>query len=345
MYKITLRSPAAFKLILIVLLGAAAVFFSKEVSGGINEGIYFCVSVLVPSVFPFMIISSLTAKINLGFSGRKINKISNSLFGLSAKTVFTVLIGIIGGYPVAAKGISSLYKNGSISEKEAAKAAYIAVGAGPGFLITYVGVRLLNSYEAGAALLVSQITSVIIIGIINRFIFGKGIYNSKKEISVEPSAFEIFISSVKSAVYAIIEMCAIVCVFSAVIKVIEKYSGGNDLVNILLEVSRACYFLSENGSIVPIAFAVGFGGICVHIQIFQALGTIRIKKWLFFLYRIIQGGITAALTYLICKVFNITIPVFSSIRGDFTLSLSGSVVGSSLLILTGICFLFSIKNN
>lgn len=345
MYKITLRSPAAFKLILIVLLGAAAIFFSKEVSGGINEGIYFCVSVLVPSIFPFMIISSLTAELNIGFSGRIINIISNSIFGLSAKTAFTVLIGILGGFPVGAKGIGALYKNGSISEKEASKAAYIAVGAGPGFLITYVGVRLLNSYEAGAALLISQIISVIIIGIINRFIFGKVNYNSNNEIKININAFNVFLNSVKNAVYATIEMCAVVCVFSAIIKVIEKYSGSNDIVNIILEVSRACYFLSENDSIVLIAFAVGFGGLCVHIQIFQALGNIKIKKTLFFLYRIIQGGITAALTYLICKIFSITTPVFSSIRGDFSLSLSGSVVGSSLLILTGICFLFSIKNN
>lgn len=345
MYKRALKSPPVFKLIFIVIMGAGTIFFSKEVSGGINEGIYFCVTVLVPSIFPFMIISSLTAKLNLGFTGKTFNRITNSLFGLSAKTVFTVLIGISGGFPVAAKGISVLYKNGSISEREAAKAAYTAVGAGPGFLITYIGIRLLNSFDAGAALFSSQIISVIILGIINRIIFGKGDYNSKFEIKTKINTFEAFISSVSDAVYAVIEMCAVVCVFSSIIKVIEKYSGERDIVNIILEVSRACYKLSENGNIVLIAFAVGFGGICVHIQIFQALGSIKIKKGLFFFYRIIQGGITAALTYLFCKVFNITIPVFSSIREDFSLSLSSSVVGSSLLILTGICFLCSIKKN
>ena len=345
MYKISRKSPAAFKLVLIVILGAGTIIFSKEVSSGLNEGIYFCVTVLVPSIFPFMIISSLTAKSGLSFSSKALNKVSNFLFGLSAKTAFTVLIGVLGGYPVAAKGIGSLYKNGSISEREAVKAAYTAVGAGPGFLVTFIGVRLLNSFEAGAALLVSQTVSVFLLGIINRIIFGKGNYNSDKEIKSNLNAFELFTSSVSGAVYSTIEMCAVVCVFSSIIKIAEKFLGNSYIIYILLEVTKACCKLSENGNIVLIAFAAGFGGICVHIQIFQALGKVRIKKWIFFLYRIIQGGITAALTYYICKVFKITIPVFSSIRGDYSLTLSSSVAGSSLLILTGICFLCSIKNN
>ncbi len=331
-------------LILIILLAAGTIFFSKEVTSGVYKGIYFCTEVLVPSIFPFMVISAFTAKCGLSFSGKVFNRISHLLFGISAKTLFAVIIGILGGYPVAARGISTLYENGEISEKEAANASYIAVGAGPGFLITFIGARLLNCIEAGVILLISQIVSVIILGIINKIIFKKDNYNSDKEIKrTDKKLINIFTQSVSSAVYGAIEMCAVVCVFSALISISQKYFGENDYINILLEVTTACSRLSASGSIVPIAFAAGFGGISVHFQIFQALGKIKINILLFFFYRILQGAITASLTALLTKIFGITIPVFSGTQGDFTLGLSSSVIGSSLLILTGICFLFSIK--
>ena len=341
MYKYRVKTP--LKLILITALGIGAVFFSKEISDGIYKGICFCAQVLAPSIFPFMIISAVTAKSNLRFSGKRLNRISNFLFGLSAKSLFAVILGIMGGYPVGAVGIHSLYKKGDISGKEAAKASYIAVGAGPGFLITFVGIRLLNSAELGAVLLISQIISVIILGIINRIIFGKENFNSDKEINSPAKAENIFIEAVRKAVYSLIEMCAIVCVFSAAVNIAETYIGNNEYISVLLEVTTACYKLSENGSIILIAFAIGFGGLSVHFQIFQALGDIRINKALFFFYRIIQGLTTAFITYIFIKLFKISIPVFSSAKGNFSLGLSSSALGSCLLILTGICFLYSLK--
>lgn len=345
MYKIIGNSSAKIKVIMITALMISTICFSKEVSDGIYKGIYFCAEILVPSIFPFMVVSALTAKSELSFSGRIIGKIFRSVFGLSEKTAVAVLIGVFGGYPVGARAIGTLYKEKAISEKEAVIAAYTAVGAGPGFLITFIGIKLLHSFEAGIVLLISQFLSVIIIAIINRIIFGKENYISNNEYKRPRKAKNIFIESVSCAVYATIEMCAMVCVFSAFSSVIEKYLGNHNLIYILLEVTRACLKLSENSNLLFIAFAVGFGGICVHFQIFQALGNIRINKLLFFLYRIIQGLITAFFTYILTKLFNITIPVFSNTKGNFPLGLSSSVLGSTLLIITGFCFLYSIHNN
>ncbi len=343
MYKNQYRAKTPLTLTLITALGISAVFFSKEISDGIFKGMCFCAEILAPSIFPFMIIAAVTANSSLSFSGKAINNISNRVFGLSAKSLFAVILGISGGYPVGAVGINSLYKKGVISGKEAAKASYIAVGAGPGFLITFVGIRLLNSAEIGAVLFTAQIISVIILGIINRIVFGKENFNSDKEINISDKAGNIFIKSVRSAVYSLIEMCAVVCVFSAAVSITEARLFYNDFISVLLEVTTACYKLSESSNVILIAFAAGFGGLSVHFQIFGALGDIKINKLLFFLYRIIQGITTAFITYLFIKLFNITVPVFSSVKGNFTLGLSGSALGSCLLILTGICFLYSLK--
>ncbi|MCH5303646.1 MAG: hypothetical protein J1E41_02170 [Ruminococcus sp.] len=346
MYKIESKLSAGLKLALIVLAGIAVLFFGKESSSGIYKGIIFCAEVLVPSLFPFMVISAIVSKSGISFSGKILNKVSKALFGFSGKTLICVLIGIIGGYPVGARGIKNLFENGEISEKEAVRASYTAVGSGPGFLITFVGMKLLNSMEIGVILFFAQFISVIIIGILNKFIFrDTEIYNSKKENKAKiKNMSELFVSSVSSAVYGIIEMCGIVVIFSAFISIIEGVIGENEFIEILLEVTTACNTLSKTSYVTLIAFAVGFGGICVHFQIFQILGNIDVNKTLFFVFRIIQGVITALITYFSVMAFDVSLPVFSSISGDITLSLSTSVIGSFLLIFTGISFLYSIKN-
>lgn len=333
------KKSAAIKL-LIIISGAVALIYSKEVSKGFYEGICFCAEILIPSVFPFMVISAAAAQ--SGFYLKPLDKISGGLFGLSGKSAVALLIGAFGGYPVGANSIGQLYKNREIGEREAVKAAYCAVSAGPGFLISFVGVRLLNSFEAGLILFISQLLSVLILAFLNRIIFGA--YNSDKEYYTSPKTENILIKAVSKAVKSALEMCAVVCIFSAVISLTEKYISANEVVSVILEVTRACINLSRNGGLVYIAFAVGFGGLCVHFQVFQALGNLRINKALFFLYRIMQGLITAFFTSLFIKIFNIGIPVFSSVKG-FTLSLSASALGSVLLIFTGVCFLYNLNHN
>lgn len=326
----------------IIISAALAVIYSKEVSRGIYEGIFFCAEILVPSIFPFMVISALAVR--SGFSCKAVDKVFAAFFGLSGKSALAVLIGAFGGYPVGASSIAALYKNKEISKNEAVRAAYIAVSAGPGFLISFVGVRLLNSFKAGIILFVSQILSLIILALLNKIIFGKIDYNSKTEYYPAAKNENLLVKSVSSAVHSAIEMCAIVCIFSAGINLIEKHISKNFIVSIILEVTRACFKLSGNSNLVYIAFAVGFGGLCVHFQVFQALDELKINKVIFFVFRIIQGILTALFTYIFIKIFNISIPVFSSVK-NITLDLSASALGSFLLIFTGICFLYSIKNN
>ena len=90
-----------------------------------------------------------------------------------------------------------------------------------------------------------------------------------------------------------INMCGMVILFSAILGVIgyllKDYGNMFLYSEILLEVTNASTDTAENGNILLLAFATGFGGVCVHFQVFQALGEIEINKGIFFLYRIIQG--------------------------------------------------------
>ena len=344
------KISTALKTLFILIMIICAAGFTKECSKGVLSGIYFCAEVLVPSIFPFMVISVFVVKSGISaMLGKYLDGITNALFGLSGKCGTVILLSVIGGYPVGARGLIQLYEQGELDKDSARKAAYFAVGAGPGFLLSFVGVRLLNSFEVGACILGAQVVSVIILGIANKYIFReKHDYISNSELKNKYSSLtDAVVESTVSATYGILEMCGMVVAFSAVGNVVRSLIESDVVskyVDILLEVTTACNTLSKDRNILLIAFSVGFAGICVHFQIFQAIKDIHINKAVFFLYRIIQGSITALFTYIFIRVFGVTLPVFSSVQ-DTELSLSSSVLGSGLLVLCGVCFLYSIKKN
>ncbi len=334
--------------ILIMIICAAG--FTKQCTKGALNGIYFCAEVLVPSIFPFMVISSFVVKSGISaMLGKYLERITRALFGLSGKCGTVILLSVIGGYPVGARGLAQLCEQGEIDRESARKAAYFAVGAGPGFLLSFVGVRLLNSFEVGACILASQVISVIILGIANKYIFRKNsayIFNTELKNKYS-SLSDAVVESTVSSTYGILEMCGMVVAFSAVGNVARSLiesGSARKYVDILLEVTSACNTLTQEKNIILIAFSVGFAGLCVHFQIFQSLKNIRINKTLFFVYRIIQGLITALFTYIFIRAFGVTLPVFSNIQNT-ELSLSSSVLGSGLLVLCGVCFLYSIRKN
>ena len=125
--------------------------YAEECTQGIKNGIMFCIEVLVPSLFLFMALSSYAVK--SGFAqtlSRPFGRMSRFLFRLPSDAFTAIILSVIGGYPVGAKVASMLYERGQLSESEAQKTACIAVCAGPGFLMNYVGRALLGSQSAGA---------------------------------------------------------------------------------------------------------------------------------------------------------------------------------------------------
>ncbi len=350
MYKFFAKKSIVFKAVFLIFISAILLLFSKESTKGVLKGLAFCGEVLVPSLFPFMVLSAFVVKSGLSVAlGKHISNITRLIFGLSGNCGATILLSMIGGYPVGARGIYLLYENKEITKNEAVKMSYFAVGAGPGFLVSFIGANLLGSPEIGFCLLTAQVVSVIILGILNKYIFrNKERYNSQKEIKDSSlSMTSAIVEATVQGTYGIIEMCGMVVIFSAILEIINSLNflphSLYSYVTVFLEVTNACNILSQDKNILLIAFAAGFGGLCVHFQVFQALKDIQINKVLFFLFRIIQGLITCGITFFLFKILNISIPVYSSINSDVKFVLSSSMIGSSLLIITGLCFIYTTK--
>ena len=271
------------------------------------------------------------------------------IFGLNGSFASAIILSLVGGYPVGAKSINSLYKKGAANENDCKKASLFLVCSGPGFLINFVGTQIYGSEKIGLILFGSQCVSVFIIGYILKFFYrNNSNSNSNNEILFDTSQKgDALVKSVLDGAKGMFAICAFVVLFSAFTEIFCSHITDENIQKpflILTEVCSAVTAVSKDLPIEVVAFSAGFGGLCVHFQIFSALGDIKVNKLLFFLFRILQGLITALLTHFGIKLFSVTADVFSTATVENFSCFGGTAISGAALLFTALCFIYSLKN-
>ena len=98
----------------------ALLLWPQESTRAAKDGLMLCYNVILPSLFPFFVLSSLS--VDLGFTrlfGRLLEPVMRPLFRISGAGASAFALGCIGGYPVGAKTAVSLYESGQCSRSEA----------------------------------------------------------------------------------------------------------------------------------------------------------------------------------------------------------------------------------
>ena len=127
---------AALGLVMLVLDPATTV------SSGI-DGVEVCMRTLVPSMLPFLVLSSLLTHTFSGTQLRILKPISR-FCGIPYGAEALMVIGLLGGYPMGAKMISDAYSSGNISRKDALHMLAFCNNAGPAFIFGVLGALFSN---------------------------------------------------------------------------------------------------------------------------------------------------------------------------------------------------------
>lgn len=330
------------------------------------DGIYTCGKVLVPSLFPFFFLSSFIVYSNglspitklLGFLGE--------IFKIPKEGIIAVLLCLIGGFPVGAKTVSTLYNTGKISLEDAKNLSYCCVGAGPGFLVTFIGEGIFLSKKFGLILLASNGLSVfalLILRRVTRYIKLKIKTNYQNNISEKAKAKsligninennrntsskmpigEAIVRSTESAVQSTFSMCGFVLIFIVINNILSLTPIYSEYIAFIMEITSGIINYGSNMSYELIAFFVGFGGICVHFQIYGIIKEIKINKAHFVMMRILQGGVSAITVYFLLKLFPVVKETFSNISGSPHPAFSSTIWGAFAIIILSAVFLISIK--
>ena len=106
---------------------------------GASNGLLLWYSSVVPALFPFMVLSSLiVASGSLSVLMAPARLVLGPLLGLSAEGCYTLLSGLVCGFPMGAKTCADFLSRGQISLKEGKFLMAVCNHASPMFLLGYV---------------------------------------------------------------------------------------------------------------------------------------------------------------------------------------------------------------
>ncbi len=139
------------------------------------QGIKLWAAVVLPSLFPYFFISAMLTRFKITERlALKLSPVYRKLFNVGGIVSYAFFLSVISGYPVGAKIVSDLRRNGLLDEDEGVRAAALCSTSSPSFLIAAVGSAAFGSARLGVALTACHILSAVCTGVIFSF------YKSKK---------------------------------------------------------------------------------------------------------------------------------------------------------------------
>ena len=299
------------KYVLSVIAGAAVVLLlidPKAVSEAIELSSESCLEVIVPSLFAFTMLAVWLQKSGLYRTALKpLTYPLSKLLRMDEELCAVFVLSNIGGYPVGAKLLTELVKQGRLSSKDAGRMMCFCFGSGPGFMIGIAGMRIFGNAAAGLLLFGAGFASSLLIA---SFIRSRGEITLEKAENGFCLTSDAFISSVTSAARVMFTVCAMIVGFSAVsalLKTVGVYTlfesvfGSGEIFPALLEVTRIKELSLTAHALPTCAALLGFGGVCVLMQIAALAKDIPLKGFL--ISRVPAAFIGVLLTAPFAKYF------------------------------------------
>ena len=283
-----------------IMLTLVMLLLGKELESAIIKGMSLAALKIIPTVFPFMVLSDFwisSAKIN---PKSPIAKAFERLLKINAYALTALLSGALCGFPLGVKFAVGLYKQGAISEDELSRLSPIVNLPSPAFVISGVGVGLLGDMKMGVLLYLSVLVSSLITGFISSIKKEKS-YNS---VLISRQSFDLT-ASVRDAGLSSLAIASYIIFFSAVtglVSAIIKNGAIVAIISTLLEVGNAtsaianCGAFSRSIVLVLIAFALGFSGLSVHLQAFSFLPK-EISRKKYILKKLFIGLLSASIIF------------------------------------------------
>lgn len=251
------------------------IFFASQIKSAIIYGIKLSVSSIIPSLFPFMILSDYLVSITSDAGNGKAGFFFEKIFGISGGGLTSFICGAVCGFPLGISCAKELHNQGSITKSEFERLSFFVNNPSLAFTVCAVGLGMRGSLCDGLILYFSVLISAVFVGLVLR---------SKREKKRIPyinsrQSFDL-VSSIKNAAYSSITISSYVIFFSAALGVISTLIKSDAVLIIaspFLEVGSASKIISEATalpyalSMALSAFALGFSGFSVHLQAFAVM--------------------------------------------------------------------------
>jgi len=306
---------------LITLFGIGLILCTKGVSAAAHRALLLSGRVVIPSLFPFLVLSTLLLSCGPGDAlAHLLARPMEVLFRLPGSCAPALVMGMIGGYPVGARTAFELYDRRACTAEECSRLLAFCSCCGPSFLCGAVGTAVFGTLRAGLILWLCHILAALLIG----FVQGRFLPPASHRTAAPPRAVRLsfaraFTGAVTAACTAMLHVCAFVVFFAALMALLEEsgilaalgrllaflpHGMADPLLRGLPEMTGGIAALGEASDLTfPQAMGMagliaGWGGLSVHAQVLSLREERNIAMGRYFIGKGACGLLTGLMGYI-----------------------------------------------
>lgn len=277
---------------------------SKTAVAGAQKGLFLCIETIIPSLFPFFLLSNFLTDIvsghNIPFAAPFLR-----IFRISPGSEGLLLTGLLGGFPIGAQCVSHSFEKGSISAENAERMLIICNNCGPAFLFG-MAASIFKEWYIPWFLWAIQVASVLMSAALIPGIPSTVTPGRSSQASL-PAALQRSLRSLAT-------VCGWVILFRIVITFLDVWilwllpTELQCAITGIFELSNGCFDLvrirNTGLRFVLCAGILNFGGICVFLQTFSIISP-RLNTRMYFPGKVFQSCFSMMLS---CCVQSIILP-------------------------------------
>ena len=279
------NSRHMFYLGCILFLFSMLLLFPDICLSGVNTGIHLCLTALMPSIFPFVLISNIIMRLGvIQTIGRLLYPVMHLFFRTSLYGGYAVFMGFFCGYPLGAKVTNDLLEQHLISEQEANRIICFSNNTSPGYLQNYLLITLLGPVRHKIFFIFLYYIPIVLYGILSgittdhtnnspdSFQAGR---HSDSSGHTETFSVKILDTCILESFKTMIKLCGYLIIFSILSAFIYQklpiYLPFKYFLAALCEITTGSYYISESAYALPMKAvcciaATSFGGFSTLMQ-------------------------------------------------------------------------------
>ena len=288
-------------------------------TAGMQKGLSLCARAIVPSLFPFLVLSELLVASGVGeWLTAPIARPLGKFMGLSPAGCCAVVLGLLCGFPIGARSAILAYKNGNMTRTECERVLACSSIPSMAFLISTVGTTLFGDATFGVTLYICAAFAALLSGFCIYVVQKRTKTDEKTNIKTHLVKLHfdrsMFPTAVRNATVSTLFICAYVVFFSTLTEtvglVLARF-GATEILHAslasLLElsggVSAAAGLASRPLAILLTGATVGWSGISVHCQMLSLTDGHNLSLRPYFAAKGMQAGLGACLLWVLGKTF------------------------------------------
>lgn len=254
---------------------------SRTALMGAQSAVTLCVSSVIPSLFPFLVLSGMLTSVINGANLRILRPLSR-LISIPAGTEGIFLTGILGGYPTGAQAVYQAWQKGQLSKDEATRMLSFCSNAGPAFIFGILGTKFTYNWIPWLLWGIHILSAIAVAVMLPR-----SQYITRELPLSSPASIT---ESLKTAVTTMGYICGWIVLMRVVLTFLDRWvlwllpMEARVGIYGMLELTNGCCS-ADTVSLQGLRFVLcstmlAFGGICVVMQTSSVTGELGIRQYL-----------------------------------------------------------------